>query len=160
MGLANFYAAVMARVTATGLTHALSTRESAEHASPPRVLWVPSRDTFGPGRKTSATDTHVASCDAAVVIEVWGADVEAVEDLREQLLSAIYTEGHGAFTISGGQWVAEPGAVSLGEKYFLAVSFKFPQRLRPTPTTVTIAAVAPDTTGSATDDGNLDVGET
>jgi len=125
----------------------------------PRMVWVPTRDTFTAPTRDRALQRSLRTCETSVVVFLWGEDIAAVEDLRERLLTELQAAAPGAWDVSTGEW-AGPGVTTAGEQLALTIALKFSQHELPAPTTVTITAVAPDTTASADPDGNLDAGET
>lgn len=111
------------------LTWAVSTRESGRHSSPPRAVWVPSRDDFaGPQKITAGGQSGQRSLGtrvAGVRVELWGVDSDQTEDLIECVLRAILQGGGPArvgVTLLSGQWIETPGESALGEGYAVTLT--------------------------------------
>lgn len=115
--------------TASVVQWAVSSRESTRYGSPPRVVWVPSRDAFEGPQKTprgGQDGQHsIATRVAGVRIELWGATPEQTEDLLESVVRALLKGGGPSrvgVTIVSGQWIEAPGENALGEGYALAIT--------------------------------------
>jgi hypothetical protein len=98
---------------------------------PPRIVWVPSSDRFGPpvgpGRNPNAKWTRKAGC----VVHIWGAshaDIEGERGLLNAFLTALYQVAHGSIEILGGEWATEEeqSALAHGEAYLLSFAVDVP----------------------------------
>lgn len=154
---------VVAEVPA--VMHELSTRALPENASPPRIVWVPSRDRWEAGQKRprggGSTGKSLATCRAGLEVHCWGASRAAAWTLVKAVVRALRKRlGPEPFLyLEGGMWLAT-GQMTQGEAYALAISVALDVPALPAPTTTTITAVATDSTRSTTGDGNVDAGET
>lgn len=108
---------------------AVSSRESNRYGSPPRVVWVPSRDGFEGAQKRTFGGQNgqhsIATRVAGVRIELWGETIEQTEDLLESVVRALLKGGGPArvgVTILSGQWIEAPGENALGEGYALSLT--------------------------------------
>lgn len=172
-GLEHFARVTMERLNAdtetpTALDTIISTREGGRHGSPPRIVWVPSRDRFGGAQKTprGANGRSLITRFAGAQVMVWGAEstnvtsIAATEALVRRLCRALLKTGgpEPYFQLVGGQWEETPGEMALGEAYVLsvAVAIDVPDLTR---STVTIDAVALDPSRSTAGDGLVDAGE-
>lgn len=163
-------AAVMPDVVTevAGTTHELSTRALDEHATAPRIVWIPDGDVWGAPQKRTrgggSTGRAIATVMAGVIVHVWGVDraqtwtlvCAVVRSLRKRLGGAdeVLRFGRGA-------WQSTQGAMTLGESYQLqvAVAIDVPALPDP-PTTLRPTGARLDATASVPGDGNLDAGET
>lgn len=143
----------------------VSTRALAEHAAPPRVVWVPTRDDFrGAQKRTTggaslqhSLGTRVAGARAVC----WGETIDATEDLAEALVRHLLRAGgSGAegVSVESGLWVDATGATTLGEDYALSITFPVDVRAQAAapPARPTVTPVL-DTAGAGTPgDGSVD----
>lgn len=151
--------AVMASVTAavSGTTHEVTTR-TPPHGAPPRLVWRPQADAFGPARKATArVPRSLATVRMTFAVEIWGESVAQVETLREAVLRGLHATVPGSWQALGGAW-AEPGMVDAGELYTLTCAVSGQQHDSPvTTSTLTDAAITPPT---APVPGEIDSGDT
>lgn len=161
MALTSAYDTIAAAMLAAfpTLQTGLGQRALDAAGSYPRMVWVPTRDTLTAPTRDRALQRSLRTCETSVVVFLWGETIAAVEDMRERLLTELQAAAPGAWDVSTGEW-AGPGVTTAGEQLALTIALRFSQHELPAPTTVTITAVAPDTTGAAPADGNLDAGET
>lgn len=124
----------------------------------PRMVWVPLRDAYAAPTRDRAQQRSLRTCETVCSVHLWGEDIADVEGMRERLLTVLQALAPGAWDATAGEWTL-PGTTTAGEQLAMLVSLRFSQHELPAPTTVTITAAAPDTTGSADSDGNLDAGE-
>lgn len=140
-------------------TSAVTTRSLPEHAEPPRVLWVPSRDRWEAPQKNRragfASGRSLATRRAGVELHCWGATIAATEDLVAAVARALRVKCGGAsefLSIDGGQWLAAQGATTLGEAYVLSLSVAIDVPALPDPPrTATPTSTSFQTAGTAGD---------
>lgn len=155
--------AVMTRVTAedAAVTWELSQSAIPKHGTPPRMIWAPTRDRFDPAQKRPGPHS-VMTIMAGFSVTLWGADIAAVETLRERLCRALRaTLGDAPFRgDTSGAWVQDVGVLTLGAAYVLtsSVAMDVP-RTATAPATTTPTSVTLDTTRSTVGDGYTDAGE-
>lgn len=151
--------AVMPAVVAAVPTaqHAFTTRDPG-HSAPPRLVWRPVSDAFGPPRRqTTAPPRPVASIRMTLSVEIWGESIAQVETLREAVLRGLHATIPGGWQAQGGTWAAE-GIASLGELYTLVVAVEGQQHdATPTTAVLTDASITPP---AAPLPGQLDSGDT
>lgn len=151
--------AVMASVAAavSGTTHEVTTR-TPPHGAPPRLVWRPQADAFGPARKATApVPRSLATVRMTFAVEIWGESVAQVETLREAVLRGLHATAPGSWQALGGVW-AEPGMVDAGELYTLTCAVSGQQHdATPATETLTDAALTPP---ASSDAGELDSGDT
>jgi hypothetical protein len=100
-----------------------------EYAAPPRVIAVPTEDSFGDSHATwSGGPEPLHDCEATVEFHVWGATRKLAETLRNQLIRAIREAVQYNYTLSGGHWEAQDAKVvkECGRVYVLRVIFPVP----------------------------------
>jgi hypothetical protein len=144
----------------------VSTRAIAFNGSPPRIVWVPSRDRWEGAQKRprggGSTGKNLQTCLAGADLHVWGASIPETWQLVQSVVRALRRRlGSDPFlSINGGQWLSVEGLTSQGELYVLSISVALDVPELPARTTTTITAAAIDNTRSSTGDGNVDAGET
>ncbi|MDB4931222.1 MAG: hypothetical protein JWM10_3706 [Myxococcaceae bacterium] len=172
-GIEHFARVVMARFNADGGANVpleVSTRARDWSASPPRIVWYPSRDRFTGAQKVARTHNgrSLITRQAGATIDVWGAasadgavtSIAATEALIARLVRALKKTGGPApfLDLQGGAWVENPGQTALGDAYALtiAVAIDVPDLTVPTvrPTAVTL-----QTPHGTPGDGDVDAGE-
>ena len=160
MGLADVAADVMGPVATavTGLTWEISTRAVPQHASPPRVLWIPQAASYGPPRKDASNPRRLYTWRQTVRVMVWAETIAAVEELHVRVVRGLYRQAHAVMRLGAGQWVDVEGATTLGELYSFLVDFDF-ALADATASTATIETATADTSSSAAGDGFMDFGE-
>ena len=154
--------AIMARVVAAipATTSTVTAAELGKHASPPNVRWCPDIDTYGPApkRNDAAGSRAILGVNTVWLVECWGATFDDTIALRDAVLRATALEAHDMVAYGPGQWT-KGGAITDGEAITLRITLQgyVPETA---PVLATIDAVyVNDTTGSASGDGLLDVGE-
>lgn len=153
--------------TAPELTHGVGLHAAREHASGPRVVWVPGGkpDEFeAPQKRTAGGSSaqHSRLTRQVALQAVCRADTEtAVEDLVEcvvRRLALLAGTGAVGITFAAGAWVDESGLATSGEAYSIFVSYPVDIRAQAAtpPARPTVTPVL-DTSGSGTPgDGTLD----
>lgn len=110
--------------------------------SPPRVIWIPMNETFGPPRGFGGdfiTDpsplwTRLSSVD----VHIWGKDQDATEVLLNLLIAAVHRLAHGCYEVTRGNWMNVDGAsLTLGQVYILSIMFRIPVTRAPSGYAVT-----------------------
>lgn len=175
-GLEHFATRVMARLNADGgptVALEVSTRARDWQASPPRIVWRPSRDRFAAPQKVARSHNgrSVITRMAGATIDVWGAgtatgitpvvtDIGATEALVARLSRAlVLTGGPMPFLdMQGGQWVENPGQGSLGDAYALSIAVAIDVPNLTVPTVRPTAAVL-ETPDGTPGDGDVNAGE-
>lgn len=160
MGLADVATNVMTPVAAAvpGLTWEVSTRAQAQHASPPRVLWVPLTGAYSGARKDRHNPRNIYTWRQSVRIDVWGETVQQVESVHALVVRELHHEAHAVMTLGAGRWQEIEGAMNLGELYSFNVELQF-ALTEATSTTVTIDTATHDPTDTSAGDGFMDHGE-
>lgn len=166
--LKDLHDAVMPDVVAAhaGLVSSVSTREGHRHGSPPRVIWVPTRDSFdGPQKNPrggQGAQHSVATRVAGVQLRCWvEGEPEATELLIETIVRSILRHAGPGVSIVSGEWKSETGETELGEYYALNLTVPIDVRAKPTAgTTATVTSVTASGEGAVSGDGVMQAGET
>lgn len=96
---------------------------------PPRIVWVPTRDRFGPTENLQGDDPQLHTCMAGCEAHLWVADYEAGETLRNQVIAACNELYEGSYELGAeaGWLKATEGAVGdLGLVYLMFIAFSVP----------------------------------
>jgi len=161
--LSDVATAVMTRVLAEDAAVAweLSLTALPKHASPPRMVWVPTTERIVEAQKRPGPHS-VATVLAGFAVAVWGGTIAATETLRTILLRALLlTLGPEPFRGAyAGEWIRDVGATTLGAGYLFTGAYALDVPRAPTaPATTTPTSVTLDTTRSTAGDGYTDAGE-
>jgi hypothetical protein len=123
----------------------------------PRVVWVPTRDTFGPVRRTQDNPRPRRARNITFEAHVWGTDLDQAEAILEAIVLAGLQTAQGSVEFEDAKWDA-PEWITAGEYVVLTMSLAT-QITDPPIATTTITAVADDPTGATPGDGALQCGE-
>ena len=126
---------------ATPVVSLVGEKHVFENGAPPRLVWVPGRDSFGPAEKGGTAPRQLRTRIARFDVHVWGADFEATEALVNDTIAAIYLMTRGSFELSEGEWVTAGELLAFGAVCILGVSFKIPVTEAPSTTKVVTTIV-------------------
>ena len=148
-----------------GLTVDIGRNALSENQSPPRIVWVPGEDEYGPRGAQTSNPPAAATRFAGVRAHIWGKDLVAAEQLIHLTVGAILTVALGSVQdgVKGfrGQWLTQEERVAgwsrLGEVYVLSFALAIPV-LRPTLETFMVKHFATEQLGTP-GDGVLQCGE-
>lgn len=171
-GIDQFAAAVMAKVLADGngtVDWCVSTNALAWQASPPRVVFVPSRGSFGAAQKSprGSTGRSVGTRFAGARVWIWGDDptgavssIRATEILLRRVCSQMVLTGGPSpfFELTSEEWVERTGQTDLGEVVIVTIALAVDLHTPPLPSVV-VTSVALDPSRSTAGDGLVDAGE-
>ncbi len=140
---------VVAAVTAqlpsagAGITIHIGSEFLMQNEAPPRIVWVPTKDRYGPPRGVGGNPRNVRTRHVGYECHVWGVDYEAAELLADQVQAALYFLYWGVFQVTEGQWPQNLGATAgevtqFGRNYVFFFTIDIP------------IAEAGQTTGTAT----------
>jgi hypothetical protein len=112
----------------------LGQKATKEHGKPPRVVWVPSDDTYGPRNDQGFNPAGVATRFAGVSAHIWGKTLQDTETMLHTVYYTVYQNllgsiqgGVGGFR---GHWVTEEERVAgwtrLGDLYVLSFAVAIP----------------------------------
>lgn len=172
-GIEAFATAVMARVNADGgvtVAYEVSARALDWQASPPRIVFVPSRGRFGAAQKVprGRTGRSVGTRFAGARVHVWGVEstsptvtsIAATEDLIRRVCAQMVLTGGPApfFELVGEEWVENPGQTSLGDAAVVTIALAVDLHTA-VQASVVIEEVALDPSRSTAGDGLVDACE-
>jgi hypothetical protein len=96
-----------------GVPHYFGAEHLAEHVNPPRVVWVPSRDTVEHAKRTARNPKNVLTRAAGADLWIWaisgdGSDRlenhRATEQLLNDVLALLYQEFSGSLAVNSVEW--------------------------------------------------------
>jgi hypothetical protein len=129
MGLADIISTVDAELEAADveLTSLVGAHHLAAEGAPPRVVWVPTEDSFGPAEKGGVEPRQLRTRIAGVEAHVWGQDLAATEALVNSVIAAVHAAAHGSYAVSSGRWYGQDGEVlHFGTVCVLSFQFRIP----------------------------------
>lgn len=95
----------------------LGRRYIAEHATPPRYVWVPAARRYIPPRRTQGVTRASTEALQLIQVHIWGKDHDQAELLESALITALRLPEvcNGAnYELQAGDWV-DPSLVTAGE---------------------------------------------
>lgn len=125
----------------------------AAHGKPLRIVWVPVSDYFSPPARVGGNPRQLYTRNASVTLHIWGADLEATEQLLHDTVAALYrTVSAPGLELQPTQWLDDKGGlVQHGEVVLLNIALQIPVFDQPR-TTATITTT--ETAGEYTRPGN------
>ncbi len=105
----------------------------AQHDTPPRLVWVPSADSFGPPVQVGANPKSYATRVAGVDCAVWGEDLAKTEEMVNDLIVALHREcmSRGNYELRGGEWITAGELTNNGIVFLLHLAIAVPIVGRP-----------------------------
>lgn len=106
-----------------------------EHATPPQVIWVPTKDDFGPGMQGAKEPRVLMYRQAGLEVHIWGAGEDqpaalaSTEQMIQDVLNGIHAVLNGlgvGYAVNGGRWENAGGQMQAGSLYILSVVFNLP----------------------------------
>ena|ERR1041385_3588857 len=126
MGLASALAAIITRLP-VGVKGAIGPENLKVHDLPPRVVFVPRREPWGPSETVGADPRQMYTRECGVQCYLWGADYDATETLINQVVTAIHGYTYGSEVGKYGEWdPGSDGLVKLGRLYVFDAMIKVP----------------------------------
>lgn len=132
MAIQDIVNGVTARLTGTQVL--LGKKYLDQNSAPPRVVFVPSRDKYGPPQRIGGAQKAIHTCWAGLQVHVWAADVAATESLKDQVLQVLRDTVAGltvaqiaadGYRVLGGGWL-DNAWTNRGEVYVLEIECGFP----------------------------------
>lgn len=129
------------------IIHAFGGEHLATNDRPPRIVWVPSNDSFAKGKVTSSygspaydrTKRSTGTRFCGVRIEIWGQAAssptptgkdhhKATEVLMHRLLSVLHRQFFGSFRVESAVWEGQDGSAlgQFGRKVTLSCVYEVP----------------------------------
>ena len=119
-----------------GTTNLVGGKHISAGGTPPRVVWVPTEDTFSAARQHGAEPRSVKTRIAGVLVHIWAkgaqadgsGDLSATEQLVNDLLWATHQVAYGSYDVKRGSWLGNDGEelTTLGRVYLLELDFQVP----------------------------------
>lgn len=152
MALTDIIAAVMSRVpndqnTGAPVPSFLGPEFMQAEAVPPRLVWVPADETYGPAERIGDDARSLRTRLATLELHIWGGDYAATELLLNQTLAAVHGTAAGSYELGKGMWMNHKTgpATDLGRVYVVQVTFKIPVTAAP-PALKTVTTIPVTTT--------------
>ena len=100
----------------------------AQNDRPPRLVWIPTTDSFGPPVQVGANPKSYATRVAGVDCAVWGEDLAKTEDMANDLIVAIHQQckSRGNYEVRGAEWVTAGELTNNGIVYLLHLAIDIP----------------------------------
>lgn len=142
--IADIFTAVSASAFLAGVDQLIGGEFIEQHAAPPRMVWVPTNDSFRPGKIRTHTSASlpksIGTRVAGVRVRIWGkgaglgnvadsaGEVRAVEDLLRRLICAVHEKAFGSYNVESMNWVGQDGQELLqyGRCCDVSLSFEVP----------------------------------
>jgi hypothetical protein len=106
----------------------------AQHDSPPRVVVVPSGDTFGGSDQNGANPRPIRQRDLGLEWHVWGFSYDYAMQLADQVMIAIDIAVPGLWQVSNGKWPKGTYVNVHGREYTFITTIELPVVQTPWPT--------------------------
>jgi hypothetical protein len=105
----------------------------AQNDTPPRLVWIPTTDSFGPPVQVGANPKSYATRVAGVDCAVWGEDLAKTEEMANDLIVAIHQQckSRGNYEVRGAEWVTAGELTNNGIVYLLHLAIDIPIVGRP-----------------------------
>jgi hypothetical protein len=143
--LSEIIQAVMAEINtgrATAIPYGIGEDEVAKFGSPPRIVWVPTEDSFGSGQG-GMQPRQVKTRIAGLEVHVWAASFADTETLLHDMVCALDAVARTSFEPRGVSWITEGKLISKGAVAVLGVVFHVPvTKSAPSLVSATITDVA------------------
>jgi hypothetical protein len=132
--------------------------KAQKHGSPPRWVWIPTRDRFGPAERAGGRQRALFTRLCGVELQIWGTSLADTEARLHNTIAALHLEGATSVQLEAAHW--EPQSVQeRGVLVVLQLTIKVPVTAAAA-AVVQATQVGPDNTGTVAGDGKLDWGET
>lgn len=98
------------------------------NASPPRVVWVPGHDSFGPASQRGSArgdGRAIHTARTAVEAHLWGTDTAGALAIRDAFVQALRAHLGANYHLDGGRWEGQDIATA-GRKYVLSFFLDIP----------------------------------
>lgn len=126
--LSEIIQAVMAAFNAgraTPVAFAIGEKELAKFGSPPRIIWVPTEDSFG-SPQGGMTPRQVKTRHAGFEVHVWAISYASAELMLHELVCALDAVARTSYEPRGVTWITEGELISKGAVCVLGMTFSVP----------------------------------
>lgn len=125
MTTSSLYSALSAALPA-GTPLYLGKKRLTDNASPPRLVLIPSTDSYGPPDRAALAPGRVLwTRQAGYELILWGRDINETELILGETLSALHYLAGISVQIIGGEW-ADDSWLTLGYAYILRIAVAAP----------------------------------
>ncbi len=160
--LATILEAVRARLGVATTAWLIGAAKAQQHGRPPRYVWIPGRDKFGPPDRAGGRPRALLTRVATVECHLWGTDLADAENRLHALVAALHADARTSFAIGDADWDRSQ-ATEAGQLVVLSVTFSIPVTDATLTTGITTAQATAYTVNGApakaTGDGYLDSDE-
>jgi len=126
------------------LTTKIGAQNVAAQDTPPRVVWVPTSDSYTGARLQRTEPRPVKTRNAGLSVHCWAGDLAATAELVNDVVAALHQTAWGNYQIKSGTWV-EAALAAKGMAYVIELTIEIPITLiEARETVVTVADVDAD----------------
>jgi hypothetical protein len=129
MGLAQIHSAIAAELNAgreAPIPVLLGDEHLEVHGSPPRIVCVPTTDTFAPAEKGGVNPRPLRTRSIGSFWRVWAASHDEAEQLLNDLIVAVHVVTGGCYQLGECDWLTKGALTHLGAACDLDVQFLTP----------------------------------
>jgi hypothetical protein len=100
----------------------------AQNDTPPRLVWIPTADSFGPPVKVGANPKSYATRTAGLDCAIWGPDLATTEAMANDLIVALHQQclSRGNYELRGAEWITAGELTNNGIVYLLHLAIDIP----------------------------------
>lgn len=102
--LAEILEAVRAKLGVDAAAWLIGDYKRQQNARPPRYVWVPTGDAFGPPMRSQRHLRHLYTRIAGVECHLWGTSLADTEARLHALIAACHAVGNTSFELRGDEW--------------------------------------------------------
>ena len=115
----------------------------SREGAPPRTVWVPGADSFGPpSERFGAQQRALHTLRCAATVHLWGSDLAAAEAMRDDFINALRRAVGPNYELQGGIWLGQTN-LGRGRVYLLSLLIHAPI-VEPAPQRVTLTGETSD----------------
>jgi hypothetical protein len=143
MGLAAIHSAIATEFNlgrATAVPVLLGDEHLEEHGRPPRVVCVPTSDTFSPAEKGGHNPRPIRTRNIGTFWRVWALSLADAETMLNDLIAAVHVATGGNYSLGEADWLTKGSLTQLGAACDVDLTFQVPVTARPHATATTTAA--------------------
>jgi hypothetical protein len=137
-----------------GVVFGFGAKDLDVHASPPRIVWVPTSVQHQAPEKRTTNPVAILTRRVQMVAHVWGADYDDTEAMVHNLLVRLRATAWGSIEMLGEEWI-QPDNIDHGHAALVTFALSLPVHKR-TYQTVQATTLEPNTTGATAADGTVE----
>jgi hypothetical protein len=141
----------------SGITWAAGEKSLAKHQGPARVVWVRTRDVYGPAAKSRSNPRGRRGRMSYIEAHIWGQSEENADAVQQAIALAAVEYAQGSMDVTEAKWVRDAD-LHRGVVCVLELAFAKDVEM-PTETVALIDDVGFSNDGAVTGDGLLNTGE-